>query len=330
MKTATLTQLYQEITICTHTDLTTLLPGGIRKEVGHFNIFDIDNLFRNIGQLPATPFPCRSFYKISLTVGASQAIYPDKVIDIKQAALLFSTPRMPFYWHPFDPNLSGQFCVFTAEFLQPLRSGVVLDELPIFNVSEYPVFLLSDEQRSRARAIFQRMQEEIKSDYAYKYDLLRTYVLELIHFGQKLQPATTLHPSNSASARMTSRFIELLEQQFPIETPQQQVRLRTANEYADQLTVHVNHLNKILKEVTGRTTTDLISQRIAQEAQVLLKKTSWTIAQITDSLGFTDIAHFSHFFKRQTLLSPAAFRAQAEPSERLNYTKEGLISTKQF
>ncbi len=311
MKTAPLSALYEEMITYTHTDLATLLPNGIQKEVGHFNVFDINNLVKNIKQLPASPFSCRSFYRISLTIGASQAIYPDKVFDIKQAALLFSTPNMPYYWQLSDLNLSGQFCVFTSEFLQPLKSGVVLDQLPIFNLNQYPVFLLSDEQRTRAITIFQRMQEEMQSDYAYKYDLLRTYVLELIHFGQKLQPATTLHPAHSASARITSRFIELLEQQFPIETPQQQLGLRTAKEYADRLAVHVNHLNKILKEATGRTTTDLISERIAQEAQVLLKKTSWTMAEIADSLGFTDVAHFSHFFKHQTLRSPAAFRAVA-------------------
>jgi AraC-like DNA-binding protein len=311
MKRAPLTQVYEEIATLTHTDLATLLPSDTGQEAGHFDVFTLDNLFATIGQVPPAPLPCRSFYRISLTIGSSQAIYPNKVFDIKQGALLFSTPRMPYYWQPFDLNLTGQFCVFNPEFLQPIKSGVVLDELPIFNPNQYPVFLLSDEQCSRAMAIFQRMQEEMQSDYAYKYDLLRTYVLELIHLGQKLQPAITLHPAHSASARITSRFIELLEEQFPIETPKQSLRLRTAKEYADRLAVHVNHLNKILKEETGRTTTELISGRMAQEAQVLLKKTSWTMAQITDSLGFTDVAHFSHFFKRQTLYSPAAFRAVA-------------------
>jgi AraC-like DNA-binding protein len=203
-------------------------------------------------------------------------------------------------------------------------------QISIIPEKQYPVFLLSDEQCSRAMAIFQRMGEEMQSDNAYKYDLLRTYVLELIHFGQNLQPAITLHPAHSASARITSRLIELLEQQFPIETPKQGLRLCTAKEDADRLAVQVNHLNKILKEETGRTTTNLIFQRMAQEAQVLLKKTSWTMAQITDSLRFTAIAYFSHFFKRHALLSPAAFRQQVQPSERLNHAKARLISTKQI
>ena len=146
------------------------------------------------------------------------------------------------------------------------------------------------------------------SDYAYKYDLLRTYVLELIHLGQKLQPVTALHPTHNAAARVTSLFVELLERQFPLETPQQQLRLRSAKDYADQLAVHVNHLNKVLKETTGLTTTDLIGGRLVQEAKALLRHTDWTISQIADSLGFADVAHFSNFFKRQTSLAPGAFR----------------------
>jgi AraC family transcriptional activator of pobA len=88
------------------------------------------------------------------------------------------------------------------------------------------------------------------------------------------------------------------------------LRLRTPTDYADRLAVHVNHLNKVLKETTGRTTTALIMGRIAQEAQALLRQTHWTMAEIADSLGFTDVAHFAHFFKRQAAVAPGAYRSQ--------------------
>ncbi|MBC8085502.1 MAG: helix-turn-helix transcriptional regulator, partial [Hymenobacter sp.] len=173
-----------------------------------------------------------------------------------------------------------------------------------------PVFQVSDEQSAEITTIFQKMYREIGSHYAYKYDLIRNYVLELIHFGQKLQPVTALyHQAHTASARVTSLFIELLERQFPIETPQQRLRLRTATDYADRLAVHVNHLNKVLKETTGRTTTALIGSRVAQEAKLLLKQTTWSVSEISDSLGFAEVAHFSNFFKHQTSVSPAAFRS---------------------
>lgn len=85
--------------------------------------------------------------------------------------------------------------------------------------------------------------------------------------------------------------------------------MRTANDYARQLAVHVNHLNKVLKEHTGKTTTDLISGRLVQEAKILLRQTDWTISEISYSLGFEEVAHFSNFFRKQTSLSPVAFRS---------------------
>ena len=101
----------------------------------------------------------------------------------------------------------------------------------------------------------------------------------------------------------------MLERQFPIEAPQQKLRLRTAKDYADRLGVGVNHLNRVLKEATGRTTTDIIGSRVAQEAKLLLKQTNWSISEISDSLGFVEVAHFSNFFKRQTSVSPGGLRA---------------------
>ncbi len=160
---------------------------------------------------------------------------------MERNTLLFATPNVPYHWIPQDPNQSGQFCIFTGDFLIPARSGVVLDDLPIFRAGGYPVFEASDDDFAEIQAVFDRMQKKITSNYAHKYDLLRNYVLELIHYGQKLQPATALHPTHTASARVTSLFIELLERQFPIGTPQQQLRLRTAKDYADRLAIHVNH-----------------------------------------------------------------------------------------
>ena len=153
------------------------------------------------------------------------------------------------------------------------------------------------------------MYKELNSDYAYKFDLLRNYVVELIHYGQKLQPAASIQPVHTASARVSSLFIELLERQFPIEQPGQKLNLRTAKDYADRLAVHVNHLNKVLKENTGKTTTDIISSRIVQEAKILLKQTDWNISEIAYSLGFEQVAHFSNFFRKQTSFAPVAFRS---------------------
>jgi len=309
MEISTLEDFYKKITFANGVAPGFLLPDGITREIGHFNVFNMEDLMERLRKKPAMPYNRRAYYKISLISGRNRAEYADKVIDIEQNALLFATPKVPYHWLPQDLKQSGHFCIFTDEFLIQAKSGVVLDDLPIFKSGGYPVFQMSEEETAEITAIFKKMHKELSSDYAYKYDLLRNYVLELIHYGQKLQPATSLYPTHNASARVSSLFIELLERQFPIESPQQTLKLRTAKDYADRLAIHVNHLNKVLKENTGHTTTALISGRIVKEAKILLKGTDWNVSEIAYSLGFEEVAHFSNFFRKQTTVSPLAFRS---------------------
>jgi len=286
-----------------------IIPEGINKEIGHFNVFRIDDMIAQTKKKGVMPYNRRAYYKISMIRGHNQAEYADKVVPIEKNALLFATPKIPYNYVPLDDNQSGLFCIFTPEFLVQTKSGIVLDDLPIYQPGGYPIFQVSDEQAEEISAILIKMHKELSSDYVYKYDLIRNYVLELIHYGQKLQPATSLYPTHNASARVSSLFVELLERQFPIESPNQRLNLRTAKDYADRLAVHVNHLNKVLKENTGKTTTDIISSRVIQEAKILLKQTNWNITEIAYSLGFEQVAHFSNFFRKQTSLAPLTFRA---------------------
>eukprot|EP01133_Synstelium_polycarpum_P013770 gene13770-16238_t len=287
----------------------TKLPEGISKEVGHFNIFETEKLFDLKTGVRTMPYSRRDYYKISLIKGKNRAEYADKTIDIQENALLFATPKIPYHWIPQDNHQTGLFCIFTADFLSKSKVGVALDDLPIFQPGELPVFQLNSDQTTDLEYIFRKMSREINSDYAYKYDLIRNLVLELIHYGQKLQPMPALKSTANASDRIAALFIELLERQFPIESIGQKLVLRSAKDYADRLAVHTNHLNKVLKEVTGQTTTAIISNRVIQESKILLKQSDWNISEIAYVMGYEDQAHFSHFFKKQTSYTPAGFRA---------------------
>ncbi|MEL1240974.1 helix-turn-helix domain-containing protein [Flavobacterium flavipallidum] len=309
MKLKSIDEFYSEITNPANVDQISLLPDGIQKEIGHFNVFNIGELYEAFKDKPVMPYDRRAYYKISLIKGKNRAEYADKVINIEENALLFATPKIPYHYVPLDlQQQSGYFCVFTAEFLAKEKSGIDLDNLPIFHPDGFPIFEISTADSESIELIFKKIQLEINSDYAFKYDLIRNYVSELIHFGQKLQPATALYSKHNSAARVASLFTELLERQFPIDSPRQRLELRTAKDYAGRLAIHVNHLNKVLKENTGKTTTELISRRLIHEAKILLKETDWNISEIAYSLGFEELAHFSNFFKKQTSLTPISFR----------------------
>jgi AraC family transcriptional activator of pobA len=227
---------------------------------------------------------------------------------IEQQGILFATPRIPYRYTPQNKAQSGYFCVFTKEFMSKSKTGFLIDELPIYQPSSDFVYQLNDEQYLEMETIFRKMDAELSSDYAFKYDLIRNYVLELIHTGQKFKPIKSTDTTTNAASRISSLFIELLERQFPIENETQVIQLKTPIDFATTLGIHINHLNKVLKETTGKSTTEIVNGRIAEEAKILLKQTQWNVSEIAFALGFDEVAHFSNFFKKQTTLSPMRFR----------------------
>ncbi|MGI4883481.1 MAG: helix-turn-helix domain-containing protein [Janthinobacterium lividum] len=262
------------------------------------------------GAAPMT-FSRREYYKITLCRGLSQVECADQAPHVGANTLFLVMPRVPYRWLPLTEAPAGYSCLFDDAFLLPARPGVILAELPIFQPGAYPVWEVAVADCTAVEAISEKMARELPSGYAYKHDLLRTYLWELIHLVQKLQPVPAPLATHSAAERVAAQFTELLEQQFPRPSPQPPLRLRTATDYADQLAVHVNHLNRVLKETTGHTTTALLSSRLTQEAKRLLKQTSWSVSEIADGLGFADVAHFCTFFKRHASQTPGDFRRLA-------------------
>lgn len=290
-------------------ELNFFLDDQNNHDLGHFNVFNIEDMYCSTKKGGGMPYNRRTYYKISLVKGRNRVEYADKVLEIQDQAVLFATPKIPYRYIPADQNQAGHFCVFTPDFMPKSKTGLAIDKLPIFSPQSDFVFKISTAQYNEIDAIFQKMHQEIRSDYAYKYDLLRNYVLELVHVGQKLQPIEPSLQHINASTRIFTLFIELLERQFPIENSSQVLQLKTAKDFAETLKVHVNHLNKVLKETTGKTTTEIIASRVSQEAKILLKQTTWNVSEIAYSLGFEEVAHFSNFFKKQAQISPAAYRA---------------------
>ena len=152
------------------------------------------------------------------------------------------------------------------------------------------------------------MFEEIISDYTHKYDVMRNLVLELLHFAMKLPTAKFNKQPVNASQRISTLFFELLERQFPIDDNHPTLNLRSASEFAKQLNVHVNHLNRAVKAITDKTTSQIIAERILHESKILLKHSAWNVSEIAYALGFKEVTHFNNFFKKHMQLSPLKFR----------------------
>jgi AraC family transcriptional activator of pobA len=270
---------------------------------GHFNVF-----LRKNWCVTKRPFGRRDFYKIALVIGTGIMHYEDREVYIDKPALIFASPLVTSAWEPVSVQQEGWFCLFTEAFIESHEHKNTLIDFPLFKLGGNHIIFLDDIQLASISAMLSKMMEEMESDYAYKFDLLRNYLRILMHEALKIEPAETVDTNAGASARITAMFFDLLERQFPIDTPTEPLKLKTANDYAQHLSVHVNHLNRSVKETTGKTTTAHIAERVLKEAHALLKHTDWNIAQVANGLGFEEPAYFANFFKKHTGKSPGITR----------------------
>lgn len=268
-----------------------------------FRVYQING---DLSKIPV--YSRRDFYKICINTSKSIIQYADRGIETDGTILFFGNPIIPYSWETISDEFEGYACVFTEEFLKTKDRSETLHESPLFKIGGTPIFTLNPDQKVFIDSLFQKMITEYETDYVFKDDLMRSYINLIIHESMKMQPSDNFFKHKNASSRITSLFLELLERQFPIETKDEPLALKTPQDYAQNLAVHVNHLNRSVKEVTGKPTTAHITERIITEAKALLQHTDWSISDIGYSLGFEYPSYFNNYFKRLTGTVPKSLR----------------------
>jgi AraC family transcriptional regulator, transcriptional activator of pobA len=292
--TLTLQEFYSDYLPKDAANQCVLLP-----QMGHFNVFKRGLVAcKKFTQIHRT-----DFYKVSLVIGTGILHTEERTIEVKGKALIFYNPAVPHLWESVSEKQEGYFCLFNNHFIAPSLADNNFRNSPLYNTNLNPVYHLTKEQADDLSFIFKKMLNEVETGYVQKYEILHHYLHLLIHEAHKMQPSNSASEKyTNASSRITSLFIETLERQFPVDSTEQSLKLKTPHDFANLLSVHVNHLNRAVKEVTGKNTTEIISARIANEAQALLKHTDNTVAEI---------ANFNIFFKKQTKKTPRMIRANS-------------------
>jgi AraC-like DNA-binding protein len=268
-----------------------------------FNVFQIES-----DGAATRIYSRKDFYKICLTTGKSAIHYADRSFEAEGTVLFFGNPHIPYSWETLSTSYVGYTVLFSEDFFAASDRSESLQHSPLFKIGGTPILNITENQRGFLNTIFRKMMEEQQTDYAYKDDLIRNYINLIIHEALKLQPSENYDQNKNAASRLTSVFLELLERQFPVESAERPLQLKSAQDYASSLNVHVNYLNRAVKEVTGKPTTAHIAERIISEAKALLQHTDWNIADIAYALGFEYPSYFNNYFKRMTGTNPKSLR----------------------
>jgi AraC family transcriptional activator of pobA len=108
--------------------------------------------------------------------------------------------------------------------------------------------------------------------------------------------------ASRADVQLHRRFLETLERDFTTS--------HDAGHYAAELAVTPGTLSRTLTKLTGRTTKQLILDRVVLEAVRLLRFSDLSVKEIAARLGFGDQFAFSKAFKRRRGEAPLDYRAR--------------------
>lgn len=273
------------------------------KVMSHFNVLKRSNCSVTL------PFVRRDYYKICLLDDEALLQTANQKIRIDRPSIFFSNPEIDYGWQTVSEKQKGYICLFNDGYLSNELKSALRKLNSLFKVGSYPFLFLQREEFDLFCLYFERLQDEYNSSFEYKKEVIQNLLQLIIYLGIKIQRRHVPAVKEIASTdRVVNQFMQLLERQFPVDSPQNPIQLKTPADFAVQLHVHVNHLNHCLKAQLGKSTTQLINERIIAEAIDLLQHSDWNISQIAESLGFDYLQHFTYFFKKHVAATPTTYR----------------------
>ena len=107
----------------------------------------------------------------------------------------------------------------------------------------------------------------------------------------------------------TTRQRQMLEQ-FMNLAINDHAREHLVGYYADKMCVTPKYLSKIVKETSGRSVPDWLSELLILDAKNMLRHTDMTIKEISARLNFPSQSFFFRFFKNHTGKTPTQYREE--------------------
>lgn len=233
---------------------------------------------------------------------------------IKENEIIVLTPQTVFHLQEFSKNLKIASLSFTTDFI--FKNTYKIMEVDAFSFLVTPVIPKLKLEPKDVNLIVELLgiikEKHNKKSFFKEEIIASSFGLIMYYYVSKFKEAyPNLEVKNTRYEEITFRFLKLLNENFKQE--------RSVQYYADILCLTPGHLSKILKEVSGRSASQLINEIVIMEAKILLDDPKLTIAQIADELQFSDQSFFGKFFKKHTGNSP------------LNYKKlySGKVSAKE-
>lgn len=153
---------------------------------------------------------------------------------------------------------------------------------------------------------YQLLKNIIQSPHSeYKINAVRHLTLAMFYgYSHMKHDMGSYSKGSNRQDVIYSAFLEAVGKYYKTE--------RKVGFYADKLCITPKYMSQVVKDISGRTASEIIEDYVITEIKALLLSTNMTIQQISDYLNFPSQSVFGKYFKRVTGTSPKGYKIEGQ------------------
>lgn len=220
---------------------------------------------------------------------------------VQPGSLFYLNPGQTHHWE-LSADCKGFVFFHTLDFYDLQFTQATINRFPFFySLHNLPCIYLDDTSLQEISSLFNKVYSENKTDQPLKrqkiISLINLIYIESTRIYIEQNPGNI---SNQNAYYTKFRQLEMLVEQH-------YKNKKSPAAYAAMLFMSPKHLNRITRAVSGKTTTDIILDRVLLEAKKELVLQQHNFNEIALALGYEDYAYFSRLFKNKTGETPSQF-----------------------
>ncbi len=247
-------------------------------------------------------FPCRIKAEILVLCKKGDIDASINLVDyhVSDNSFLVVLPGSIFQVNQIRGDVEIYFAGFSSDFLRTINPVKSLLDIT-YSIKHNPVVPLKEEMVELIEDYFKLGKRTKERFELNNRELSRHLYYCLIYAISSLYSNRKMDTGNlSPAERISQDFGQLVLDNY---TKEKNVAF-----YASKLGITAAYLSTIVKQTTGRTCMEIISNMVIMDAKAQLKSTNLPIYQIADSLNFNNVSFFGKYFKRYVGVSPQEYR----------------------
>lgn len=264
-------------------------------------------IYQNARQLPLTETASQQDMGIVLFCLKGRAILQVHETEsrLNQSDLVVLLPGQLVALKKTSPDFIVNYFAYSRPLLNDVLCGIY--RLPphfYLHMHNHFLYPLDEESTISFGHYFRMLYKRAKTDRIYKrtliINLLRILFMDLYE-DYRTQTHIRETTADSRKEELAHNFFQMIMESHPVD--------HQVSHYAEKLYISPKHLSTVIKQVSGKSAKEWITDYIILEIKSLLNNTDLEIQEIASQTHFSNQSALCRFFRKHTGISPSTYRS---------------------